>query len=75
MKMLNSGYGLCVKLCEGTRDRALFAKCKHVGEDVVVDTDCPAPFVVATEETDTSWCWGHYFATLKDAVDYLNAET
>ena len=69
--MLNSGYGLCVRLCDGPKNRSLFAKCKRVGDDVVVDMNCPTPFIVATPDSDTSWLWGHYFGSLDEAIDYL----
>ena len=68
--MLNSGCGLCVKLAEDGNGRALWVKCNKVGDDVIV-RNCPTPYVVATEDNDTSWSWGHYFVTLKDAMDYL----
>lgn len=71
--MINDGCGLCVKLCTARDGRSLFVKCEKVGEDVVV-RDTPTPFVVATEDTETSWTWGHYFANLKDAVEYLYSE-
>ena len=68
--MLNDGCGLCVKLDTDGKGRALFVKCDKVGDDVIV-RDCPTPFVVATEDTETSWSWGHYFENLDDAMDFL----
>ena len=71
--MINDGLGLCVKLCEGKNGYALFMNCKKDGDDVVVDKDNPEPYIVAMQDnySTTSWCWGHYFATLRDAMDYL----
>lgn len=69
--MINNGLGLCVELCSGTRDRALWAVCDKVGDDVVVRTADPEPYVVATRDGENCWCCGHYFSTLEDAVKYL----
>lgn len=69
--MLNSGCGLCVELCKGSNDRALWVRCEKVGDDVVVK-DCFTPFIVATKtDSRDSWEWGHYFTTLEDAENYL----
>ena len=72
--MINNGLGLCVELCIGTKDRALWAVCKREGDDVVVKKENPQPYVVATKDGENCWCWGHYFTNLKDAVKYLYSE-
>ena len=69
--MLNSGCGLCVKIDTDGKGRALWVKCVQNGEDVVI-RDCTTPYIVATEDTETSWTWGHYFLTLEEAVDFLH---
>ena len=75
MTMLNNGLGLCVELCSGTKDRALWAVCERIGDDVVVEKENPAPYVVATRtDSPNCWTWGHYFENLKDAVEYLYSE-
>lgn len=72
--MINDGLGLCVELMQGTRDRALWAVCDRDGDDVKVSAENPTPYVVATKDGEHSWCWGHYFITLADAVKYLMEE-
>ena len=70
--MINSGMGLCVELAHDDKtDRSLYAVCEQVGADVKVRSDCLSPFVVATPDTETSWCWGHYFDKFENAVEYL----
>ncbi len=74
--MINDGCGLCVKIAENDKNQALWVKCVPTDNgDVFLRNEDIAPFVVGTKDTDTSWCWGHYFDTLKDAVDYLYRES
>ena len=70
--MLNDGCGLCLELAHDSKtDRSLYVKCFMIGEDVQVRLYDPAPYVVATPDTPTSWSWGHYFEDFNDAYEYL----
>ena len=71
--MLNDGCGLCLELAHDDKtNRSLYIRVEVLQDEKDIRVrDTLAPYVVATPDTDTSWSWGHYFATFNDAYDYL----